>query len=221
MNGRCLFLVIVCLVSVLLDSSAAGHFGASARASHFCFWTSSISNGQTHYMFLHQTTDGMERSFVLFDSIWKEENSLVDCITSNKRAVIKSFSSKCRKARNGPYSDIPDGRFNISMLVEPDGPCVAVGRLPELRVPVRRTRDLESMDCKTIYRKSGESSQKLKRSKRAWMIPGTLWCGSGNKASSFSDLGQPNVSAIRLCLLRLMVINILLFTPFLLCPRFI
>ncbi|KAB5543386.1 hypothetical protein PHYPO_G00078470 [Pangasianodon hypophthalmus] len=75
------------------------------------------------------------------------------------------------------------------MLVEPDGPCVAVGYLPELRVPVRRTRDLESMDRKTVYQNSGESSQNLKRSKRAWMIPGTLWCGSGNKASDFSDLG--------------------------------
>lgn len=188
MNGHCLSLVIVCLVSIFLDFSA-GHFWTSARNSNFCFWTSSISNGQTHYMFLHQTTVGKERTLVLFDSIWNKENSLVDCITSNNRAVIKNFSSKCWIVRDRPFSDIPDGRFNISILVEPDGPCAALGQLPELGVPVRRTRDLESMDRKTIYQNSGESSQKLKRSKRAWMIPGTLWCGSGNKASAFSDLG--------------------------------
>lgn len=188
MNGHCLSLVIVCLVSFFLDFSA-GHFWTSARNSNFCFWTSSISNGQIHHMFLHQTTVGKERTLVLFDSIWNKENSLVDCITSNNRAVIKNFSSKCWIVRDRPFSDIPDGRFNISILVEPDGPCAALGQLPELGVPVRRTRDLESMDRKTIYQNSGESSQKLKRSKRAWMIPGTLWCGSGNKASVFSDLG--------------------------------
>ncbi|KAG7322510.1 hypothetical protein KOW79_013856 [Hemibagrus wyckioides] len=75
------------------------------------------------------------------------------------------------------------------MLIEPDGPCVDVGHLPELKAPVRRTRDVENIDRRTIYQNNGESFQKLKRSKRAWMIPGTLWCGSGNKASDFSDLG--------------------------------
>ncbi|KAK3550224.1 hypothetical protein QTP86_021249 [Hemibagrus guttatus] len=187
MNGCCLSLVIVSLVSVFLHFSAAGNFWTSGRRSYFCFWTNYISNGQTHYMFLHQTTVGKERSFVLFDSIWNKENSLVECITSNKHAVIKSFSSQCWKARDRLFSDIPDERLNISVLTEPDGPCVDVGHLTELRVPVRRTRDVENIDRKAIY--NGESFQKLKRSKRAWMIPGTLWCGSGNKASDFSDLG--------------------------------
>ncbi|KAI5099748.1 group 3 secretory phospholipase A2 precursor [Silurus meridionalis] len=45
------------------------------------------------------------------------------------------------------------------------------------------------MDRNIINRNNGESFQKLKRSKRAWLVPGTLWCGSGNKASNFSDLG--------------------------------
>lgn len=187
MNGHCLFCFTVCLVSVLLDCFAAGNFLTSSSDRYFCFWTSSISNGQTQYMFLHQTTVGQERSFVLLDTVWNKENSLVDCITSNKRAVIKSFSSKCWRAGDGSFSDNPDGRFNVSILFEPDGPCVDVGHLPELSMPVRRIRDLDSVERKTIYQNSGEGSQK--RSKRAWMIPGTLWCGSGNKASNFSDLG--------------------------------
>ncbi|KAK2823299.1 hypothetical protein Q7C36_019899 [Tachysurus vachellii] len=189
MNGFCLSLLILSLVSFFFTFSAAGHFWTSGRNSYFCLWTNSISNGQTHYMFLHQTTVGKERSFVLFDSIWNKENSLIECITSNNHAVIKSFSSKCWKDRSRLFSDIPDGRFNISRLIEPDGPCVDVGHLPELRLPVRRKRDNEYKDSKTIYQNNGETFQKLKRSKRAWMIPGTLWCGSGNKASDFSDLG--------------------------------
>lgn len=189
MNGCCPFLVIVCLGSVFLNFYAAGHFGTFTRNNNFCFWTSSISKEQTHYMFLYQTTEGKERSFVLFDSIWNKENCLVECIRSNSYVIIKSFLSKCRKARDGSFSEIPDVRFNISAMVEPDGPCLAVGHLPELRVPVRRTRDVESTDWETIHRYSGESIRKLKRSKRAWMIPGTLWCGSGNKATEFTDLG--------------------------------
>lgn len=114
----------------------------------------------------------------------------MECITSNNHAVIKSFSSKCWKARDRPLSDVPDGRFNISMLFEPDGPCVAAGHLPELKALVRRNRDLESMDRTTVYQ---SSLQKLKRAKRTLLIPGTLWCGSGNKASRFSDLGWINV----------------------------
>lgn len=186
MNGYCCFFFTVCLVSVLLDFFAAAHFLTSSSDRDFCFWTSSISNGQTQYMFLHQTTVGRERSFVLLDTIWDEEKSLLHCVTSNKRAVVKSFSSKCWRARDRSFSDIPDGRFNVSILFEPDNPCVDLGHLPEPSMSVRRIRDL---DRKMIYRNSGESSQKLKRSKRAWMIPGTLWCGSGNKASNFSDLG--------------------------------
>lgn len=189
MNGLCLSLLILFLVSVFFFFSSAGHFWTSGRNNYFCLWTNSISNGQTHYMFLHQTTVGKERSFVLFDSIWNKENSLIECITSNNHAVIKSFSSKCWKDRSRLFSDIPDGRFNISKLIEPDGLCVDVGHLPELRLPVRRKRDNEYKDSKTIYQNNGETFQKLKRSKRAWMIPGTLWCGSGNKASDFSDLG--------------------------------
>ncbi|KAI4882315.1 hypothetical protein NFI96_002579 [Prochilodus magdalenae] len=144
-------------------------------------------------MFLHRTEQANERSLVLFDSIWSRENSLVDCITSNNQAVTDSYMSKCWEAGGRLFSETPDRRFNISELVEPIGPCVAVDRLAGLRTSVRRSRDLESVDrnAASIGQDSGESSgPKLRRSKRAWMIPGTLWCGAGNKALNFSDLGM-------------------------------
>ncbi|KAL7846726.1 hypothetical protein SRHO_G00217060 [Serrasalmus rhombeus] len=124
--------------------------------------------------------------------MWNKENSLVDCITSSDQAVTESYESKCWEAGGRPFTETPDGRFNISELVDPAGPCVAVGRLAGLRTSVRRSRDLGSVDHKaaSMQQNSGESSGlKLRRTKRAWMIPGTLWCGAGNKALNFSDLG--------------------------------
>lgn len=183
MNGHCLFQAVVCLVLASLDFSTA---------SSFCFWSKPISNGRMQHMFLLQTREASTGSFVLYDSIWNKENRLVDCIKTNNQAITKSYLSKCREAEGRQFSESPDGRFNISELVEPDGPCATAGRLAGLRTPVRKGRDLESVDRKVAPMQNGGGGPglKLRRSKRAWMIPGTLWCGAGNKALDFSDLGM-------------------------------
>ncbi|XP_066506515.1 group 3 secretory phospholipase A2 [Hoplias malabaricus] len=176
-----------------MDLSAAGNFQTFEGGSKsFCFWSKSISKRRTHFTFLHQTGEVNKTSLVLFDSVWSRENSLLDCITSNDQSVTESYVSKCWEAGSRSFSETPDGRFNISELVEPAGPCMAVGRLAGLRGRSgRRSRDLESIDHKTasMRQTNGETGLKLRRSKRAWLIPGTLWCGAGNKALDFADLG--------------------------------
>ncbi|XP_072515284.1 group 3 secretory phospholipase A2 [Salminus brasiliensis] len=187
MNASCLFQAAGCLILLFLHFASAGHFQTFADSSTFCFWTKSISNGHTHYMFLRQTRRAGETSLVLFDSIWSKENTLVDCVTSNNQVATKSYVSKCWESEGRQFSKSPDVRFNISELVEPAGPCMSMGHLARLRAFVRRSRDLESVD----QQNSGESSGlKLRRSKRAWIIPGTLWCGAGHSALNFSDLGM-------------------------------
>ncbi|XP_062869693.1 group 3 secretory phospholipase A2 [Trichomycterus rosablanca] len=143
-------------------------------------------------MFLYQPAVETEESFLLIDSTWSVENDLLDCIMSNDQAVIESYASKCLEdGESRPFSEAPDERFDIGTLVEPSGPCVSVGHLAGLRAPGRRTRDLQQhYTGNTMSQGDGaDGSKKLRRSKRAWMIPGTLWCGAGNKASAFSDLG--------------------------------
>lgn len=180
----------VLYISMLfLDSSSAGHLKTSnPKNSTFCFWTRSTSDGQTRYVFLRKT----QTSLHLYDSIWNKNNSLYSCITSNQQSVIKSYMSRCWDLRSSSFTESPDVRFNISQLVEPDGPCQTAHILKGITESVRKARDLRSVDPDgSVQQDNGRTTDlKLRRSKRAWMIPGTVWCGSGNKASNFSDLGM-------------------------------
>ena len=36
----------------------------------------------------------------------------------------------------------------------------------------------------------GSEVGRVQRVKRGFIVPGTLWCGSGNKAPSYEDLGE-------------------------------
>uniref|UniRef100_A0A671NJ27 Group 3 secretory phospholipase A2-like n=1 Tax=Sinocyclocheilus anshuiensis TaxID=1608454 RepID=A0A671NJ27_9TELE len=167
----------------------------SEKSSTFCSWTRSTSGGQTQYAFLRRT----QTSLLLYDSIWNKNNSLFTCITSDEQSVIDSYLSRCWE--DSSFSKMLDARFDISELIDPHGPCEAAGITEEFTASVRRARDLRSVGPDGfVHQDSGESSmQTLHRSKRAWMIPGTLWCGSGNKAMAFADLGNypPHLSAPR------------------------
>ncbi|KAA0704265.1 Group 3 secretory phospholipase A2 [Triplophysa tibetana] len=103
-----------------------------------------------------------------------------------------SYVSRCWDLRSSSFSESPDVRFNIRQLVKPDGPCQTAHNLKGISESVRKARDLRSVDPDgSVQQDHGESSDlKLRRSKRALMIPGTVWCGSGNKASNFSELGM-------------------------------
>uniref|UniRef100_A0A8C1RJ50 phospholipase A2 n=1 Tax=Cyprinus carpio TaxID=7962 RepID=A0A8C1RJ50_CYPCA len=165
------------------------HAGFSAdnseKSSTLCIWTRSTSGGQIQYAFLHRT----QTSLLLYDSIWNKNNSLFSCMTSDEQSVIESYLSRCWE--DSSFSKMLDERFDISELIDPHGPCEAAGITEEFTASVWRARDLRSVGPDGFaHQDSGESStQTLHRSKRAWMIPGTLWCGSGNKAMAFGDLG--------------------------------
>ncbi|XP_050976185.1 group 3 secretory phospholipase A2 isoform X2 [Labeo rohita] len=161
------------------------HACFSDNTDTFCIWTRSTSGGQTQFVFLQRT----QMSLVLYDSIWNKNNSLFSCITSDEQSVIESYLSRCWE--DSSFSKSLDERFDISELIKPHGPCEAAGISEEFTASVWRTRDLRSVEPDGFeHQEGGESSrQTLHRSKRAWMIPGTLWCGSGNEATAFTDLG--------------------------------
>lgn len=152
----------------------------------YCIWTRAVSGGQTQYAFLRRT----QGSLILYDSIWNQNNRLLSCIQSNEQSIIDSYVSKCLE--DSSFSELLDERFDISVLTEADGPCEAAGVTEEFTASVRRPRDLMSVEPDGFEEQDSDVSftKTLQRSKRAWMMPGTLWCGSGNKAAGWTDLGK-------------------------------
>ncbi|XP_055063482.2 group 3 secretory phospholipase A2 [Misgurnus anguillicaudatus] len=183
-----LFQVVLCISVLFLDRSSAEHFDTlNFKNNTFCFRTKSSSDEQTHYAFLRKTPT----SLLLFDSIWSKNNRVFSCIITNQQSVIEGYLSRCMNSSSTSFLESSDVRFNISELFEPDGPCQTAGNMKGFTVSVHKTRDLRSVDLDgSVQLDIGKSSRpKLRRSKRSWMIPGTVWCGSGNRASNFSDLG--------------------------------
>ncbi|XP_063067150.1 group 3 secretory phospholipase A2 [Engraulis encrasicolus] len=62
----------------------------------------------------------------------------------------------------------------------------------QTHTPVRHPRDLQSLRNDLAEEGSGSGSRQLRRRSRrgVMMIPGTLWCGSGNTAANYTDLGS-------------------------------
>nr|AAI08012.1 Zgc:123275 [Danio rerio] len=151
----------------------------------YCIWTRSVSGGRTQYAFLQRT----QTSLILYDSIWKQNNRLFSCVKSNEQSITDSYMSRCLE--DSSFSELLDERFDISVLTEADGPCEVAGVTEEFAASVRRARDLMSVEPDGFVEQDSDVSsiKTLQRSKRAWMIPGTLWCGSGNKATGWTDLG--------------------------------
>ncbi|XP_030625829.1 group 3 secretory phospholipase A2 [Chanos chanos] len=181
---------VFCLSTVFLDSSFASHSGAkTAINSSYCFWTRDTSEGLTHYTFLHQTEDSY-KSPILYHSVWASDSSLLNCVLSDDPSVSGTYMSKCTGSNGNAFSETPDKRFNISKLFEPGNPCMSAP-IGGSNVPVRNSRHRRSVDFeRPAHRSPAESSGvKSRRVKRSWMIPGTLWCGSGNEAASYFDLG--------------------------------
>ncbi|XP_055369303.1 group 3 secretory phospholipase A2 isoform X2 [Betta splendens] len=166
------------LLTVVL-ASVLGY--ASAEASIRCTWTQALPNGEAHYSYLRHDSASVR----LYHSAWSEERALLGCSWSDDAAVVRDYVSLCRE-RTQDFSDQPDGSFNL----EPRhvDQCVP---LPSPEVSGREggagSRPARSVDAPA----TGEESEVRTRPrvKRAFIVPGTLWCGSGNKAPSYEDLG--------------------------------
>ncbi|XP_072520884.1 acidic phospholipase A2 PA4 [Salminus brasiliensis] len=84
----------------------------------------------------------------------------------------------CRGDSTWDSDGTPFIRPNISLLLKPGTPCEfksnAVLNL------VRHRRNLD------VGRQVGSKN----RRKRAWILPGTLWCGRGSSAGTYEQLGM-------------------------------
>uniref|UniRef100_A0A3P9KLC0 phospholipase A2 n=1 Tax=Oryzias latipes TaxID=8090 RepID=A0A3P9KLC0_ORYLA len=113
--------------------------------------------------FLYQVSDGAE----VVRTVVSPAGKLVNCSIIVNQIQVKSFMHECRLGlldhRGG---QLMDARF--ARLDETKGMC----------------REFRSMS------RQNQSAKASRRSKRGFTYPGTLWCGAGNMADHYNQLGE-------------------------------
>lgn len=182
------------LVAVVLSSSLM--IWTAAEASILCTWTKVLPTEEVHYSFLRSNPRQASPSLRLYHSSWSGERALLSCAWSDDAAVIQNYLSLCRE-RTHEFSDHPDANLDVDSMFEAEDLCVSVassgvgGRTGKR--PVRSVNGHTAAGSPPeIYQGQDDRSEgrTLQRVKRGFIVPGTLWCGSGNKAPSYQDLGR-------------------------------
>ncbi|XP_019134216.1 group 3 secretory phospholipase A2 [Larimichthys crocea] len=176
------------LLTVILASSLLTW--TAAQASTLCTWTKTLPTKEVHYSFLRSDPRLSSPSLRLYHSSWSGERALLSCAWSDDAAVIQNYLSLCRE-RTDQFTDHPRQMFDVDSMFVEEGLCVSVAS-PGVGGSGERAgkRPARSVGGPPESHRGGRSEVRThQRVKRGFIVPGTLWCGSGNKAPSYADLG--------------------------------
>lgn len=174
MTNEIVYVVVVVAASLLSWGTAQG---GKTYSAHLCPMVSSAAGPAGHDVrltFLHRAPLG---NLVLYVTVWTEDGRLVRCSLHSDPSITGEYLSLCeRKPR--VQVDAAVRRFNISTLLSrDDNPCTpappAGGSTTRPHDPTRR-----------------RTSEVKSRRRRAWIFPGTLWCGAGSRAKDYNQLGK-------------------------------
>ncbi|XP_041826121.1 group 3 secretory phospholipase A2 isoform X2 [Melanotaenia boesemani] len=156
----------------------------AVSASILCPWTKVASADAVHRSFLRSDPQQSPPSLRLYHSVWSGERALLACSWSDDAAVIRSYLSLCRE-RTQEFYGHQNENLDLESVFDAEQ-CVSLaspGFSGLRKTGGRHTRSAGGPEDE------GSEVRMHQRVKRGFIVPGTLWCGSGNKAPSFDDLG--------------------------------
>ncbi|XP_056318445.1 group 3 secretory phospholipase A2 [Danio aesculapii] len=131
------------------------------------------SSSQVSFLIRSQDT-----SLLFYWSKWTPDQRVKECFVSRDVSQIKRYLSLCHKERIVWDNDGKFSRYNLTALLEDDGLC---------QINLNISLTLRKEDAK--QNQQLDSPVKI-RNKRAWVLPGTLWCGRGTNANDYEQLGM-------------------------------
>ncbi|XP_006801570.1 uncharacterized protein proca1 [Neolamprologus brichardi] len=149
------------LLSGALDAENEGKEMFSTLNGTVCAKMSTVGEN-----FLYQVSDGAE----VVGSVVSPAGKLLNCSVIVEQMQVKSFMHECRLGLK---------RQSGGRQVE-----ASFARMDEAKLMCRKFKKRVEKEDSTVQ------VQVLKRSKRGFTYPGTLWCGAGNMADSYDQLGE-------------------------------
>ncbi|KAM6975355.1 group 3 secretory phospholipase A2 [Tautogolabrus adspersus] len=173
------------LLTLLFTSSLVRW--TAAEASILCPWSRVLPSEQVHYTFVRRDPRQASPSLRLYHSAWSGR-TLLNCAWSEHAVVVQNYLSLCQE-RTHEFVDHPDDNFNTDIMFEAEDMCVSVDSTDARGNAAKRSVRSVGGSSSEKHEGRAERSEVRSRVKRGFIVPGTLWCGSGNKALSYEDLG--------------------------------